>query len=115
MLEVIQKVVQHHPDGNVSVLGQTGGFQIPEQKLAQPSSIDGASRQLAQMMRSVAGKPELDENLLVDNISTVQAKYLLELIANGQASIASAQIVGEHVKLHITLSTETLNNVRDKS
>ena len=109
MLEVITKIVQHDEDGNVRELGTTGALLVSEDKLIHPSTQAKINRKTLDLLRSVAGNPILDNNILVDPLTVSVARHMLQLVDGDNATLDSARMVGHQLNISFTLSQELKN------
>lgn len=101
MIEVITKVLQHNPDGTFRELAMSGAVQFPESKINNPSIHDRCKKTMTNLLKSVAGYPELDDDILTDNISAESAKLILQQMARGEMILYKAVVQNDTIHLTI--------------
>lgn len=99
------KINQHDENGTAAELG-AAGMQFPETKINSPGIHMRCQQTLTSLLRSVAGLPSLDDNILVENIDKLVARSLLQKIESGESSIVVAQRRGDVFSLVISPTTD---------
>jgi hypothetical protein len=115
MLELILRIDQHDDSGTIRTLGQVGGITFVEDKINSPGIAKRCQMALHNLMRSVAGQPELDDNMLVDNLTPTVATHMLQLVNAEVATIDSASIRDQTLVVRFNISQSLVNKATELS